>query len=256
MKITLKKLVIENFKGIRAFTFEPGGEDVTVCAENGVGKTTVYDAFLWLLFDKNAQGKAKFANRPLDGNNESIKGLDVKVVATLAIDGESHCFQRIEKEHAVKKQIRGFTSSYEIDEVPKSQTKYQSYIAEVIDEDIFKMLTDLQAFNNLHWTDRRTILLDIAGPAIGTPSGFTELTSKLKGRSMADYKKVLADQKKAHEKERDEINPRLDEIHKRLEAIGDAAGDLKAAGDTRVQAIKEKAELTEQKKKLLLAQQT
>ena len=249
VKITLEKLSLTNFKGIPAYTLEPNGGNITVFAENGRGKTTLKDGFSWLMYDKNSDGKSKFDNRPLDKNNVAIKGLEVKVVATFNFDGQCHDFQRVEKEHVVKDQLKGFTSVYKIDDVPKSETQFKAYIAEHISEDIFKMLTDLQKFNTMHWTDRRTILMDIAGPSIGTPTGFTELTSRLKGRSMADYKKVLSDKKKAYSEERDDINPRLDEIHKglgELEAI-----DAKAAGNQRAAAITEKADLQEQKQTLL-----
>lgn len=250
MNIKLLKLSITSFKGIESFTFEPNGDDAALYGQNGAGKTTVFDAFLWLLFGKDSDGKAEFGLRPLDGNNHAIKGLVLAVEADLTIDGgEIITIRKEHHEKVVKGQIRGYETICTVDEVPKKKGEYEAFIAEIIDEDIFKMLTDLQAFNNLHWARQRGILMDIAGE-IGTPKGFSALLKKMGRRTLDEYKKVLSDQKKAYGKERDEINPRLDEIHKRLEVLGDADGALKTAGDTRVAAIKKKADLEEQKKKL------
>ena len=49
----LLKLKLKNFKGIKDFTLETDGKNVNVYGENGTGKTTIFDAFLWLLFDKD-----------------------------------------------------------------------------------------------------------------------------------------------------------------------------------------------------------
>ncbi len=217
MNIKLNSLKIENFKGIKSFEVELDGENATIIAENGIGKTTVYDAFLWLLFGKNSEGKKDFEVRPLDENNQPIKGLVLAVVAEIDCDGTVHTFRKEQHEKVVKEQLRGYETLCTIDEVPKKVGEYQDYITELIPEDTFKLLTDLHHFNSkLHWQNRRKVLLDIAGK-IGTPEGFDELLAALNGRSIEEYKSVLSGQKKRHVKERDEINPRIDEIHRTFE---------------------------------------
>ncbi len=248
MKIELLEINIANFKGIQNFAFQPNGGNVTVFGENGCGKTTVYDAFLWLFFGKNSEGKTDFDLRPLDNSNVAIKGLVLAVGVSLSIDGESHTFRKEHHEKVVRGQLTGYESRCFIDEVPKKKGEYEAAIADIIAEDIFKMLTDLQCFNTLHWSKQRAILKVFAENA-GTPSGFTELMSKLKGRSLKDFEDVLKTRKKKYAEERDEINPRLDEIHKglgELEAI-----DTKDAGNQRAAAITEKSDLTAQKCNLL-----
>ena len=214
MKIKLNKLGIQNLKGVKSFVVDFNGGNATIKAENGRGKTTVYDGFLWLFFGKNSEGKKDFGVRPLDADNQPIKGLVVAVKASLDCDGTVHTFRKEQHEKVVKGQLRGYEVSCWIDEVPTKIGEYADYIAELIPEDTFKMLTDLSYFNGkLHWTDRRKVLLDIAGET-ATPEGFDELIAVLNGRSVADYKKVLSEQKKLHDKERKEINPRIDEIKK------------------------------------------
>jgi len=215
--IKLNQMTIQNFKGLTSFSLDLGGDNTVIKAENGVGKTTVYDAFLWLLFGKDSTGRKDFELRPLDRYNQPIKGVVLAVESELDIDGTNHVFRKEHHEKVVKGQLRGYETLCWIDEVPKKVGEYAEYIAELISEDTFKLLTDLHYFNNkMHWTERRKVLLDIAGK-IGTPEGFDELLATLNGRTVEEYKKVLSEQKKRHTKERDEINPRIDEILKGLD---------------------------------------
>lgn len=218
MEIKLIQLKIENFKGIKSFEADFGGDNAVIKGANGTGKTTCYDAFLWLLFGKNSEGKKDFKLRPLDENNQPIKGLTLAVEALISLDGTNHVFKKEHLEVVVKGQLRGYETLTWINEVPKKISEYSEYISDIIPEDTFKMLTNLKHFSEgISWKERRAVLLDIAGE-IGTPKGFSELMSALNGRTIDEYKKVLSEQKKRHEKEREEINPRLDEIQKGLEA--------------------------------------
>jgi len=69
MKIALVKLTLSNFKGIRDFTLEPDG-NCLIKGANATGKTSLMDAFLWLLFNKDSQGKADFALKTLKEGQE------------------------------------------------------------------------------------------------------------------------------------------------------------------------------------------
>ena len=216
-RIKLNQLKIENLKGLRSFELRPDGENTVITAENGVGKTTIYDGFLWLLFGKDSTGRKDFEVRPLDRHNHPIKGVVLSVEAKLDIDGVKQIFRKKHHEKVVKGQLRGYETLCWINEVPRKVSEYADYIAEIISEETFKLLTDLHFFNGkMHWTNRRKVLLAIAGD-VGTPSGFDELLASLNGRTVEEYKKVLQEQKKRHVKERDEINPRIDELLRGLE---------------------------------------
>jgi len=259
MNIKLLSLDVENFQGIQKQTIVLGGCSATLAGKNGVGKTSTYDAFCWLFFDKDSQGRADFKLRPLDADNVPIKGLTTMVCAELSIDGEAHTFKKVQEENAVKGQIKGFNNLCWIDEVPKKVGEFKSAIAEIITEDNFRMVTNVKYFaedekhGGIHWTDRRRILLDVAGD-IGTPEGFDELLGLLKGREIKDYKKVLADQKKAYEKERDEINPRIDEIRRNLPLNGDGQ-DTGAIEQTRSELQASVKELEAQRRTIVESEQ-
>ena len=221
MNIKLLSISIQSFKGLKSFKFSPDGGNATITAQNGTGKTTVYDAFLWLLFGKDSLGRKDYKIRPLDADNQPINGLTLAVEAVLSIDGATHTFRKEQVEKFIKEKMTGFETLCYIDEVPKKVGEYNDYIAEIVSEETFKALTDLAYFNNLHHTKRRILLLEFAGK-IGSPAGFEELLNKLNGRSIDDYKKVLAGQQTRLKKDRDEINPRIDEIQRGLADYAEA----------------------------------
>ncbi len=220
MDLKLNSLKLENFKGIKKFEMQLNGASASIKAENGVGKTTVYDAYLWLLFGKNAEGKAAFGYRPFDDGNQPIKGVVTAVEAEIEIDGVIHTLRKESHEKVIKRQVRGYESVCTIDEVPKQLNEFNSYVSEMVSEDTFKLLTDLTYFcEKLHWAERRKVLFEIAGE-IGTPEGFEALTSELNNRTIEEYKTVLTKRKKAYKVERGEINPRIDEINTGLGEVG------------------------------------
>ena len=69
----LKKLSLINFQGMRTFSLDTdGGQDVSVFADNAIGKTTIYNAFLWLLFEKNSLGAKDFEIKTRDENELTL----------------------------------------------------------------------------------------------------------------------------------------------------------------------------------------
>lgn len=166
--IKIKNLQIKNFKGIKELeiTFE---DITTILGDNGTGKSTIFDAFNWLLFGKDSHDKKDFEIQTLDENNNVIHGLEHSVVGTLLIDGAEKNFKRTYKEKWQKtrgkaeQELKGCTTDYEIDDIPVKQKEYQEAINNLIDENLFKMVTNPLYFSSLNWIKQREILLDIIG---------------------------------------------------------------------------------------------
>jgi len=231
-RIALTDLSCENFKGLKRYHAIFDGNNAVVKAANGVGKTTLYDLFLWVVFGKDSTGRKDFGVRPIETDpdspnyGEAIKGLVLAGQVGLRIDGENHVLRKEHHEKVTKGQLRGYETLCWIDEVPKKVGEYQAAIEAIMPEDAFKTLTDLAFFTTkMHWTDRRTVLLEVAGEA-GTPAGFDALLAVLNGRTLEEYEKVLRDRKKLYAKERDEINPRIDELNRNLTEGGDDKPEL------------------------------
>lgn len=122
--IRLAELHLSNFKGVKSFTLETGGESAKVYGDNATGKTTLFDAFMWLLFDKDSQNKKDFEIKTLSKDNKAVSGVDHEVSAVLLIDGKSVELKKVYSEKWTKKRgsakqvFSGHTTDYYVNDVP------------------------------------------------------------------------------------------------------------------------------------------
>lgn len=167
MRMILKSLHMENFKGIKSLDVNFSNK-TSIKGQNAAGKTTIFDAFTWLLFNKNSAGEEKFNVRPLDKDGNRIDNVEIKVVAVLDVDGKEVELSKVQKQNWVKKRgtntvsLQGNPNSYEIDGYPKSEADFKAYVSNLAQsEDMFKMLTNPQYFSSLKWKDQRDILMKL-----------------------------------------------------------------------------------------------
>lgn len=226
----LNKLRLKNFKGIKALELSPRGKDLIISGRNATGKTTVMDAFCWLLFGKDSQNKKDFEIKTLEADGQAISGLDHEVEAELMIDGKPRTLKKVYKETWTKKRgssdsvHTGHTIDHFIDGVPVKQKEYDAAIEKIAPENVFRLLTDPRHFNTaMHWTDRRALLIEVCGDVpdsevIASKKSLAKLPAILGDRDVEDHKKVIAAQKKEIQKELDRIPTRIDEVHQGLPA--------------------------------------
>lgn len=168
MKIILNRLVLTNFKGIRSLDI-PFSEVTNISGRNGTGKTTVVDAFLWLLFDKDSTDRKDFEVKTLDENNQPYHRLDHEVTGYFTIDNSPVVIRKSMREKWTKPRgqrdevFAGHETTYFWNEVPLKLKEYQERIAEIIKEQTFKMITNPNYFNSMKWQDRRSMLISMAG---------------------------------------------------------------------------------------------
>lgn len=167
MKMMLKSLHLENFKGSKLLDVN-FTEKTKTKGQNASGKTTVFDAFTWLLFNKNSAGEEKFNVRPLDKDGKRIDNVEIKVAAVLDVDGKEVELSKVQKQNWVKKRgtdivtLQGNVNSFEIDGYPKSEAEFKAYVSGLAqNEEMFKMLTNPQYFSSLKWKDQRDILMKL-----------------------------------------------------------------------------------------------
>lgn len=229
MEIRIYNLKLKNFKGIKDLEIVFDGKDTNIYGKNATGKTTIFDAFKWLFFDKDSNDRKDFNIKTLDENNNPIHYLEHEVEATLIIDGQDMNFKKMFKEKWVKKrgqeqqEFSGHETSYWIDEVPIKKKDYEEKINSIIPESLFKLITDPLFFNNqMSWKERRELLINISGSTItdenilNSDEKFTTLKANLEGRSIEDYSKVLAAKIKELNNDREKIPIRIDELTKTL----------------------------------------
>lgn len=237
MQIILKSLHIENFKGIKLLDVNFSAKN-KIKGQNAAGKTTIFDAFTWLLFNKNSAGEEKFNVRPLDADGNRIDNVEIKAVAVLDVDGKEMELSKVQKQNWVKKRgtdttvLQGNDNSYEIDGYPYDAKPYEEYIASLINPDLFKMLTNPQYFSSMKWKEQRDILMKFVSGisdvelAQGNPE-FADLLPELeKAPSTDDIQKKFAKALSEWKKKQQEIPVRIDELSKSLVQIDVAEQEL------------------------------
>lgn len=232
MEISLDKLILVNFKGIRhkeiAF-----GQTTNLFGANESGKTTIYDAFLWLLFGKDSTDREKFEIKTLDSRNNVIPKLSHEVEGHFRINGEAAILKRVLEENWTKKRgtpepvMDGHTTSYFWNGVPMKQSEYQAKINALVNEKAFKLLTNALYFNDgLKWEERRNTLTQIVGNITDAEiaAGDTQYEALLKEmgkESLADFKKKLNSQKRALKESLETLPTRIDEATRSMPDVID-----------------------------------
>lgn len=224
--IILKSLDLDYFKGIRSLHIDFNAGMTSIYGDNATGKTTVYDALTWILFDKDSEGNSKFDIKP-----SGIPGVTPTVTAILEINGEPMKLRKTLREKWSKPrgcavaQYDGDTTEYTIDDVPRKEGEYKRMIAAIIDEGVFKLLTNVYAFaRDLPWKERRKQLAEVCGlpddKAILTSAPqFTELATALGRRTVDEYKAVLMAERKGANKTLDSLPIRIDECERRAREL-------------------------------------
>jgi DNA repair exonuclease SbcCD ATPase subunit len=217
---------MENFKGIKSLDVNFSNK-TSIKGQNAAGKTTVFDAFTWLLFNKNSAGEEKFNVRPLDKDGNRIDNVEIKVVAVLDVDGKEMELSKIQKQNWVKKRgtdtvtLQGNVNSFEIDGYPKSEADFKAYVSGLAQsEDMFKMLTNPQYFSSLKWKDQRDILMRLATDVSDvelaqTDAKYAPLLGELeKAPSTDDIRAKFSKALSGWKKKQAEIPVRIDEAEK------------------------------------------
>ena len=226
-KIKLEKMSIRNFKGCDELniTFS---DTTNIYGRNASGKTTVADAFTWLLFGKDSQGKEKFQVRPLDGSGKQIDNVGIAVEAILSIDGSITTLKKVQKQNWVKKRgsdnavLDGNINEYSINDFPALEKDFKALVASIIPEDLFRLLTDPKMFPGLPWKKQREMLLQFvseitdADILAGNPVHYKPVAEDLK---IAPVEKCIEKAKKQLAVLKDkqkELPVRIDEAHRSI----------------------------------------
>nr|WP_302663505.1 AAA family ATPase [uncultured Agathobaculum sp.] len=248
MNILLKSLDLVHFKCFNVLHLDFHEGVNSLFGANAAGKTSVYDALTWLLFDKDSAGHSRPAIKPTG----APAGAMPEVTAILEVDGEPIKLRKVLREKWEKprgssiERYAGDTRDYYIDDVPLAENEYKRRIAELIDEQQFMLLTDVWAVTSkMHWKDRRTLLAEICGlpedkQLLATAPQFAELTEKVGRRTVDEYKSVLMKQRKDMNANLNTLPVRVDECSRMVSELESLDFAAARAESDRLQAERER----------------
>lgn len=166
MKIEIKSMTLQNFKKVRSQ--EIGfSHNMVISGANKVGKTTIYDAYLWAIF--GIISKKNAIVQPLDINNNVIHHLETSVTVVLNYNDEREVkVQRILSENWKNKgtadeKLQSTTQERLINDVPLSQKDFNAKLEELCPLNKWLVLSNINIFMSYKVDDRRKMLMSLAG---------------------------------------------------------------------------------------------
>ena len=216
-----------NWRGAKERTTNFNADVTTIMGANGLGKSRHFDAFIWLLFGKDSKDRKDFEIKSNDESGNPLQKCECSVTGVLSVDGEELTLKRALVEDWVKPRgqveqvFKGNHTECWWNETPVRVGDYQARVHEVIDETVFKMITNPAFFINMPWKQQREQLFLLAGTitdkeiAANDPA-FAALLDKISGKSLSDFKTELAARKKRLKIELGNIQPRIDQTQKMM----------------------------------------
>lgn len=225
--IKLKKLSILNFKGIRSLEIDFSGKDTNILGANGTGKSTIADAFNWVLFGKDIFDREKFDYKTLDNQGNIIPKLPHEVTAILDIDDKEvritrKVTEKWDRKKSGKEEVfngNNFERFY--NDVPCTEAEFNSKISEICPETTFKYITNPLYFNSQKAEIQKKMLMDMAGEISDSELAkgnkeFEEYLKAIEGKSQDEFKKELNAKKNRIKSEMEGIPDRVDENKRKL----------------------------------------
>lgn len=165
-RVELKRLTLENFRGFASKSVE-FGTYTYITGANGTGKSTLYDAYLWCLFNKDSYGNS-LSVQPIGNDGEPIHKLTTSVEVVLLVNGVEVKVRRTQSEEwsvpRGKKEavLKGTTQERYFNDVPLSVKDFAEKINGICNADDWFMLSSINIIPGMKKEERRRKLQSIA----------------------------------------------------------------------------------------------
>lgn len=250
--ITLKAMKIANFKGITALDIQ-FNQTTQISGANGTGKSSIYDAYMWCLFNKNQFGKEQNV-QPLTKDNELVHKVVTSVELVLDVDGREYTIRREQREDwqvprgTSVEVLKGRKQDRYINETPYGECDFINKLtAEVCTLEEWFTLSSVTAFMAIDQDKRRKFLQLLTGEidekeiAANYPSVLKALEEGKTVDELSRQNKVTRSKAK---QDLDEIPARIDQ-QERLRVTEDVTEWEKAKAEAETKRAEYDAELKE-----------
>lgn len=209
-EIKINKIQIDNFKGVRTFVLGLDGDSISIYGRNKSGKSTIADAFFWCLFGKNSNGETNFAIKPIDAEGNEYHYLTTKVTVELIVDGVIRTLERSLKEIWTKTRgnldqdavFTGHETLCKYDGVNLKVTEFQKKVNELLNENLFKAMSNTMYFSSLDWKSQRDVIYSLV-------NGITEEEVINANEELIPLNKFVANGKKVSDLQKQKRDEKL-----------------------------------------------
>lgn len=224
--ILIQSLTLNAFKGVKKLHIDFESQ-TDILGANGTGKTTIFDAFTWLLFGKDSNERKDFEVKTLDESGNAIPKIEHEVSAVISIDGNPINLKRVLKENWVKRkgsevsEFAGNVTELYWNDIPVNVSEFTKRVNDILNEQIFKMITSPTYFNSIEWKKRREILIDVAGGEVsyndiakGNANYEALLSNLTNGKTLDEYNAQIKASIKKSKDDLAAIPTRIDEVNR------------------------------------------
>lgn len=257
-KIKIKTIALKDWKGRNIEVNFNQNSPTTITGMNGIGKTSVMKAFLWLLTGRtDANGKI---NSELFDNTKELtpETPAATVEAVIAIDGTEHTLIRSAK--AKFKRPKGQTElvkdtsdeyKFSVDGLPYTATDYNGWVsAQICNVDLLPTCILGETFSNFTENDRkkaREVLTNLIGEMSPCASNYPAIEKDLEMHKPDDLVKLLNANIKAASDELNQVPVKIGVHRDNLNLLKEADDNETEDYDAQINDISNKIFLEREK---------
>lgn len=211
-KVKIRQISCEMFKALRKLNIKLDGNNATISGENGAGKTSIVDLYVWLMTGKFSDGRVGEIANFNEGSDANIIG---------EISFSNGVILRRETNGSAKFFVNG---------VPVKMMEYFSAansIANGAPANVIPTLIMPQNFFRLSIAGRREVLMPLVNitndSVIASDERLADLADMLKKLTPEQIDRQARAKRRKLDSERDGIPARIDELTKQIEDIPDKA---------------------------------
>ena len=232
----IKTIKIENFMGTKERTVNLDEKFTVISGPNESGKSTIPNALMWILANKNLDGSASANVRP-----HGVDGRDVDhIVSAVEVDTvEGYTFRKEQRQKWTKKRgtdelvCGGLQNFYFINGVEKRETDFKAFVDGIVPQDALLFGISAKAFTALDTKKRREKLVPLAQvtdeEVIASNDDFKEIAPFLAVGTVAEIVTGCNRAIKGYASRRKEIPARIDELSRTVRTYkdGDSQEEVK-----------------------------
>ena len=192
----IREMKLNNFRGIKELTVNFDGKNAAIFGANGTGKTTVANAFCWLLTGKSVTGEKNFSPKTVGMKKaeHSAEAVFVSDDGANTISLKKVFKEKWKKPRGQEAVLAGHETILYVNDIKVKDSEYQEAI-----ERLLPGIGNIEALTIAgHFTEelsvkeRRNVLFQLFNGSIENlidlPE-FMELKESLEGRSVEDFRK-------------------------------------------------------------------
>lgn len=256
--ITIKSISLKEWKGRNIEINFNQDQPTTITGRNGIGKTSVMKAFLWLLTGRT-DANGKINSELFDNTKELSPDTPIAVVtATIDIDGMEHTLARSAEAKFTRKKgevepTKADSDKYtfSVDGLPYTATDYNGWVtAQICNVGLLPTCILGETFSNFTENDRkkaREVLTNLIGEMQPEASKYPAIEKDLEMHKPDDLVKLLNTNIKAATEELNQVPVKISVHRDNLNLLKEADDNEDADYDAQINDINEQLSAVREK---------